>query len=142
MKGLLGEFKDFIMRGNMMELAIAVVIGIAFGAVINALVQDIIMPIIGALGGKPNFDSYYLVLNNSKILVGTFLTALVGFVIIAAVIFFFIIKPLNALLALRKKPEAAATTRECPYCLSEIPLKATRCAYCTAEVPGLAGVEA
>lgn len=135
MKGLLSEFKDFIMRGNMMDLAIAVVIGVAFGAVISALVSDIIMPIIGALGGKPNFDSYYWVLNGSKILVGTFVTALVYFIIIAAVIFFAIIKPLNAVMSLRKAPEAEATTRECPYCLSEIPVKATRCAYCTAEVP-------
>lgn len=142
MKSLLSEFKDFIMRGNVVDLAIAVVIGAAFSGVVGALVADIIMPIIGAIGGKPNFDQYYWVLNNSQIKVGTFLTALVLFLIIAAVIFFLIIKPLNMLLALRKKPEAEATTRECPFCLSEIPVKATRCAYCTSEVPAVAGVEA
>lgn len=143
MKAVLGEFKDFIMRGNVVDLAIAVVIGAAFGAVVVALVQDIIMPLLGAFGGKPTFDQYYWTINHSNILVGSFLTAVVSFLIIAAVIFFFVIKPLNALLAMRKKPEAAApTTRECPYCLSEIPLKATRCAYCTAEVPASVGVEA
>lgn len=142
MKSLMGEFKEFIMRGNMMDLAIAVVIGVAFGAVINALVQDIIMPIIGIFGGKPNFDAYYWVVNGSQIKFGSFLTALVAFVIIAAVIFFAVIKPLNALLSLRKKAAVEATTRECPYCLSEIPVKATRCAYCTAEVPAMVPVEA
>jgi large conductance mechanosensitive channel len=142
MKSLMGEFRAFIMRGNMIDLAVAVVIGVAFGAVITALVGDIIMPIIGIFGGKPNFDAYWWGVNGSEIKVGSFLTALVSFVIIAAVIFFLVIKPLNALMALRKKPEAEATTRECPYCLSEIPVKATRCAYCTAEVPAMAAVEA
>ncbi|HEX6797929.1 MAG TPA: large conductance mechanosensitive channel protein MscL [Ktedonobacterales bacterium] len=142
MKSLANEFKEFIMRGNMVDLAIAVVIGVAFGAVITALVQDIIMPIIGILGSKPNFDSYWWNIRGSHILVGSFLTALVAFVIIAAAVFFLVIKPLNAFMALRKKPEAEATTRECPYCLSEIPVKATRCAYCTAEVPAMASVEA
>lgn len=144
MKSLANEFKEFIMRGNMVDLAIAVVIGAAFSGVVGALVSDIIMPIIGIIGGKPNFDAYYWVINGSQIKVGSFLTQLVLFVIIAAVIFFFIIKPLNALLALRKKPEAEteAATRECPYCLSEIPVKATRCAYCTAEVPAAVPAEA
>ncbi len=144
MKSLMDEFKAFIMRGNMVDLAVAVVIGVAFAAVITALVQDVIMPIIGIFGGKPTFDQYYWVINGSQIKVGSFLTALVGFLIIAAVIFFLVIKPMNALLARRKKPVVEATTRECPYCLSEIPVKATRCAYCTAEVPAAvpAAVEA
>lgn len=135
MKSLLSEFKAFILRGNMVDLAVAVVIGVAFGAVINALVQDVIMPIIGIVGGKPTFDEYYWVINGSQIKIGSFITALIAFVIIAAAVFFLVVKPLNAFMALRKKPEAEATTRECPYCLSEIPIKATRCAYCTAEVP-------
>src|SRR5215469_4931440 len=97
MKSLMGEFRAFIMRGNMVDLAVAVVIGVAFGAVITALVQDVIMPILGIFGGKPNFDAYYWVINGSQIKVGSFLTALVSFVIIAAVIFFLVIKPLNAL---------------------------------------------
>jgi large conductance mechanosensitive channel len=143
MKALISEFKEFVMRGSVVDLAIAVVIGAAFGAVIVALVQDIIMPLLGAFGGKPTFDQYYWTINNSNILVGSFLTAVVSFLIIAAIIFFLVIKPLNALLALRKKREPAApTTRECPYCLSEIPIKATRCAHCTAEVPATVGIEA
>lgn len=137
MKSLMSEFKEFIMRGNMVDLAVAVVIGVAFGAVITSLVQNVIMPIIGIFGGKPSFDQYYWVINGSQIRIGTFITALIAFVIIAAVIFFLVIKPLNMVMALRKKPEAEATTRECPYCLSEIPVKATRCAYCTADVPAL-----
>lgn len=139
MKQLASEFKDFIMRGNVVDLAVAVVIGVAFGLVINALVNDIIMPIIGILGGKPTFDQYYWTINHSQILVGSFLTAVVSFLIIAAAIFFLVIKPLNMAANRFKKPASAAeaTTRECPYCLSEIPAKATRCAYCTQEVPAL-----
>jgi large conductance mechanosensitive channel len=143
MKSLLREFKDFIMRGNVVDLAIAVVIGAAFGAVIAAFVKDLITPLIAAIGGQPDFSALYFTVNNSKFLIGDFINALISFLIIAAVIFFLVIKPLNAALALRKKPVVApeVTTRECPYCLSEIPLKATRCAYCTAEVPATAGVE-
>ena len=139
MKQLASEFKDFIMRGNVVDLAVAVVIGVAFGLVINALVNDIIMPIIGILGGKPNFDQYYWTINHSQILVGSFLAAVVSFLIIAAAIFFLVIKPLNMAANRFKKPAPAteATTRECPYCLSEIPAKATRCAHCTQEVPAL-----
>jgi large conductance mechanosensitive channel len=144
MKNWANEFKAFIMRGNVVDLAIAVVIGAAFSGIVTALVNGIIMPLIGAIGGKPNFDAYWWNLNGSRILVGTFLTALVNFLIIAAVIFFLVLKPINAVLALRKHEEKAEepTTRECPYCLSQIPLKATRCAYCTAEVPTLAEVAA
>lgn len=140
---LLTEFKAFILRGNVMDLAIAFIIGVAFAAVIDALVKDIIMPILGIFGGKPTFDQYYWTINGSKILVGSFLTAVVSFLIIAAVIFFFVIKPLNLLLA-RRKAELPAdpTTRECPFCLSDIPLQASRCAFCTSEVPVLAAVPA
>jgi large conductance mechanosensitive channel len=129
------EFKAFILRGNVVDLAVAVVIGVAFGAVVTALVNDVIMPILGAFGGKPSFDQYYWVLNNSKILVGTFLTALVAFLILAAVIFFFVVKPINWLMS-RRKAELPAdpTTRDCPYCISSIPIQATRCPFCTSEV--------
>ena len=133
---LLTEFRAFILRGNVVDLAVAFVIGAAFGAVVTALVQDVIMPLIGAFGGKPTFDQYYWVINGSQIKIGTFLTALVSFVILAAVIFFFVVKPMNMLLARRKsEPPADPTERNCPYCLSSIPIKATRCAFCTAEVP-------
>jgi large conductance mechanosensitive channel len=147
MRAILSEFREFIMRGNVVDLAIAVVIGVAFTGIVTALVSGIIMPLILAVGGKPTFDQYYLSLNHSKIMVGTVLTAIVNFLIVAAVIFFLVLKPLNALIALRPKhnePPAEATTRECPYCLSEIPLKATRCRYCTADVapvPVAVGVE-
>lgn len=137
MKNLANEFKQFITRGNVVDLAIAVVIGAAFSGIVDTLVKGIIMPMIGIFGGKPTFDQYYWNIHGSHILVGTFLTAVVNFLIIAAVIFFLILKPLNTLLSLRKKREEIveeATTRECPYCLSKIPAKATRCAYCTQDV--------
>lgn len=140
---LLSEFKAFILRGNVVDLAIAFIIGAAFAAIVDALVKDIIMPILGAFGGKPTFDQYYWTINGSKILVGSFLTAVVSFLIIAAVIFFFVIKPLNYLLSHRKTElPPDPTTRECPFCLSEIPLQASRCAFCTSEVPALAPMEA
>lgn len=135
----LNDFKAFILRGNVVDLAIAVVIGAAFGAVVTALVQDVIMPLIGAFGGKPSFDQYYWVINNSQIKVGSFLTALVAFVILAAVVFFFIVRPINMLMARRKTAlPADPTTRDCPFCLSSIPIKASRCAFCTSEVPAMA----
>ncbi|HST90201.1 MAG TPA: large conductance mechanosensitive channel protein MscL [Ktedonobacterales bacterium] len=135
----INEFKTFILRGNVVDLAIAVVIGAAFGAVVTSLVNDVIMPLVGAFGGKPSFDQYYWVINNSQIKVGTFLTALVAFVILAAVVFFFIVRPINMLMA-RRKTELPVdpTTRDCPFCLSSIPIKATRCAFCTSEVPVMA----
>jgi large conductance mechanosensitive channel len=137
------EFKTFILRGNVVDLAIAVIVGAAFSGIVTALVNDLIMPIIGILGGKPTFNQYYVTINHSQILFGSFLTAVINFLIIAAVIFFFILKPINALMA-RRKTELPVdpTTRDCPYCLSSIPIKASRCAFCTQEVPVLAGVEA
>jgi large conductance mechanosensitive channel len=135
MKGWIGEFKTFILRGNMVDLAVAVVIGAAFGAVVTSLVQNVIMPIIGAIGGKPSFDQYWWPINGSEIKIGTFITALVAFVILAAVVFFFVVKPVNWLMS-RRKTELPAdpTTRECPYCLSSIPVAASRCAFCTSDV--------
>lgn len=138
----LNDFKAFILRGNVVDLAVAVVIGAAFGAVVVALVGDVIMPLIGAFGGKPTFDQYYWTVNGSKILIGSFLTALVAFVIIAAVIFFLVVRPVNALMARRKTDTPVdETTRECPYCLSSIPRAASRCAFCTQEVPAVAAAK-
>ena len=136
---LLNEFKTFILRGNVVDLAVAVVIGAAFSGIVDAMVKGIIMPIIGIFGGKPSFDQYYWVINGSQILIGTFLTALVNFLIIAAIIFFLVLQPLNRLMA-RRKTELPAdpTTRDCPYCLSSIPIKATRCPFCTSEVEPVA----
>ena len=135
MKGWIGEFKTFILRGNIVDLAVAVVIGAAFGAVVTSLVQNVIMPILGAFGGKPSFDQYLWTINGSQIKIGTFVTALVAFVILAAIIFFFVVKPVNWLMS-RRKTELPAdpTTRDCPYCLSSIPVAATRCAFCTSDV--------
>ena len=139
MRGLIDEFKAFILRGNVVDLAVAVVIGAAFGTVITSLVQNVIMPLIGAFGGKPSFDQYWWTINGSEIKIGTFITALVAFVILAAVIFFFVVKPVNWLMS-RRKTELPAdpTTRDCPFCVSSIPVQATRCPFCTSEVSPIA----
>jgi len=129
------EFKQFLMRGNVVDLAIAVVIGMAFGAVISALIADLITPLIAAIGGQPDFSGLTFMVHNSVFRYGHFINALIAFVIIAAVVFFFIVKPMNALIARsRKEPPADPTTRKCPECLSEIPLDARRCAHCTSQV--------
>jgi large conductance mechanosensitive channel len=129
---MLKEFKAFLLRGNVVDLAVAVVIGIAFGAVIAALVADIITPLIAAIFGSHDFSALTFTINNSTFLYGAFINAVVAFVLVAAAIFFVVVKPMNALNA-RRAP-TAATTRPCPECLSEIPLEARRCAFCTAEV--------
>ena len=131
---MLNEFKAFIFRGNIVDLAVAVVIGIAFGAVITALVADIITPLIAAIFGSHDFSALTFTINNSTFLYGAFINAVISFVLIAAAVFFVVVKPMNAIDARRTKDEPAATTRDCPECLSEIPLAAKRCRYCTAEV--------
>ena len=131
---MLKEFKTFLFRGNIVDLAVAVVIGIAFGAVITALVADIITPLIAAIFGSHDFSALTFTINNSTFLYGAFINAVISFVLIAAAVFFVVVKPMNAMAARRAKEEPAATTRDCPECLSEIPLAARRCAYCTAEV--------
>lgn len=132
------EFRQFILRGSLVDLAIAVVIGTAFAAVIAALVADLITPLIAAIGGKPNFAALSFTVNGSHFLYGHFLNALLTFVIVAAVLFFLVIKPVNALMnARRTEPNVEQTTRDCPECLSQIPLAARRCGFCTVEVsPG------
>jgi large conductance mechanosensitive channel len=133
---MLKEFKEFVLRGNVIDLAIAVVIGAAFGAVVTALVKDLITPLIAAIGGQPDFSAIKFTVHNSQFLIGDFLNAVIAFVILAAVIFFLVVKPMNALIerSQRSKATPAPTTRKCPYCLSEIPNAATRCAFCTQEV--------
>lgn len=132
------EFRQFILRGSLVDLAVAVVIGTAFAVVIAALVADLITPLIAALGGNPDFGALTFTINRSHFLYGHFINALLTFVIVAAVLFFLVIKPVNALMnARRTEPDVDQTTRECPECLSEIPRAARRCAFCTAEVtPG------
>jgi len=133
---MLKDFKTFILRGNVVDLAIAVVIGAAFGAVVTSLVKDLVTPIIGAIGGKPDFSSLAFTINGSKFLYGDFINAIVSFLLIALVIFFFIIQPLNKLQAraARRKTPEDPTDRKCPECLSTIPKAAHRCMYCTAQV--------
>ncbi|HEY8864423.1 MAG TPA: large conductance mechanosensitive channel protein MscL [Candidatus Dormibacteraeota bacterium] len=124
-------FKAFLLRGNVVDLAVAVVIGVAFGMVVTAFVKDLVTPLIAALFGKPDFGALTFTINHSKFLYGDFINAVVSFVIIAAVIYFFVVVPYAALLARsRKEPPADPTTRKCPECLSEIPKDARRCAFC------------
>ena len=131
---MLNEFKTFLFRGTVVDLAVAVVIGIAFGAVITALVADILTPLIAAIFGSHDFSALTFTINSSTFLYGDFINAVIAFVLIAAAVFFVVVKPMNALAARRAKDEPAPTTRPCPECLSEIPTAARRCAHCTAEV--------
>ena len=132
---MLREFRSFILRGNLVDLAVAVVIGTAFTAVVAAFVKDIITPLIAAVGGKANFGNLAFTINDSRFAYGDFLNALVTFLVVAAVMFFLVIKPVNVLLdQLRTEPEVESPTRGCPECLSQIPRAASRCAFCTAEV--------
>jgi len=124
-------FRTFLLRGNVVDLAVGVVIGIAFGVVITAFVKDLVTPLIAAIGGKPDFASLSFTINNSKFLYGDFINALLGFALIAAVIYYFVVLPINALVArARKEPPADPTTKKCTECLSEIPIGAKRCAFC------------
>jgi large conductance mechanosensitive channel len=132
MKGL----KAFLLRGNVVDLAVGVVIGIAFGAVITAFVKDLVTPLIAALFGKPDFSSLSFTINNSKFLYGDFINAVLAFVIIGAVLYFFVIMPYTALVARsHKEPPADPTTKKCTECLSEIPIDARRCAFCSSPQP-------
>jgi large conductance mechanosensitive channel len=126
-------FKTFIMRGNVLDLAVAVVIGAAFGAVVTALVKDLITPLIAAIVGKPDFSAIQFEVNGSKFLIGDFVNAIVSFLLISAAVYFFVVLPMNALLARIRRGETPPdpTTQECPECLSVIPIAARRCAQCT-----------
>ncbi len=130
-------FKAFLLRGNVVDLAVAVVIGAAFGAVVQALVKDIITPIVGIFGGMPDFSAWAFTINGSKFMIGDFINAVLSFVVLATIIYFLVVLPTEKLMARFKgaPPVEPVTTRECPYCLSKIPKAATKCAYCTSEVP-------
>ena len=132
---MLKEFRDFVLRGNVVELAVAVVIGAAFGALVTSFVASFITPLIAAIGGKPDFSDLAFTINGSRFTYGAFFNALLSFLIIAAVVFFFVVRPLNRMMA-RLKPEPAVdrVVHPCPECLSDIPEEARRCAFCTAEV--------
>lgn len=130
-------FKAFLLRGNVVDLAVAVVIGAAFTAVVAAFVKDLVTPLIAALFGKPDFSSLYFTINNSKFLYGDFINALIAFVIVAAVIYYFVVLPINALIERSRRQEKPAdpATKKCPECMSEIPIGAKRCAFCAQPVP-------
>jgi large conductance mechanosensitive channel len=132
---ILNDFRQFLLRGNVVDLAVAVVIGAAFGAVITALVEDLLTPLIAAIGGQQDFSALDFTINDSTFRYGDFINKVFTFVAIAAAVFFFVVVPINALIARsRKEPPADPTTRKCPECLSEIPLDARRCAFCTSAV--------
>ena len=122
-------FKTFLLRGNVVDLAVGVVIGVAFGAVVTAFVKDLVTPLVAAMFGKPDFSSLTFTINNSKFSYGDFVNAVVAFLVVAAVIYFFVVVPYTALVARsRKEPPADPTTKKCPECLSEIPIAARRSA--------------
>ena len=134
MVGLANDFKKFLLRGNVVDLAVAVVIGVAFSAVITAFVQDMLTPLIAAIFGQTDFSNLKFTINGSTFLYGDFINKVVSFISVALVIFFFIVTPMNALVARsRREPPADPTTKKCSECLSEIPLEARRCAFCASE---------
>lgn len=130
---MLKGFGTFLMRGNVVDLAVAVVIGAAFGAIVTALVKDLITPLIAAIFGKPDFSAIVFTINNSKFAVGDFINAVISFALVAAAIYFFVVVPMNAMTTRFAKPDdAAPALRECPECLSEISAAASRCKFCSA----------
>ena|SRR5579859_5027863 len=129
------DFKDFLLRGNLVTTAVAFVMGVAFAAVVTGLVTDLITPLIAAIGGNPNFSKLHFTLHNSVFLYGSFLNALITFVVIAAVLFFLVVKPVNALMdRMKTEPPIDENVKNCPHCLSSIPVAASVCMFCTRDV--------
>lgn len=129
---MLKEFKQFLLRGNVVDLAVGVVVGAAFGTIVSALVSDLLTPLIAALAKVPDFGGLTFTLNGSKFMYGHFINALISFILVAGAVFFFVVKPMNVLIArARKEPPADPTTKKCKECLSEIPLEAKRCSHCS-----------
>jgi len=137
---MLSGFKQFILRGNVVDMAVGVVIGAAFGGVVSALTKDLLTPLIAAVAGKPDFSSISFTINGTAFPVGDFINSVVSFLLIAAAVYFFVVTPVNALVSrMRKEPAPAdPTTKKCPECLSEIPIDAKRCGFCTQPVMGRA----
>ena len=129
-------FKQFLLRGNVLDLAVAVVMGAAFGAVVTALVRDLLTPIIAAIVGKPDFSNIAFEINGSKFLIGDFVNAVVSFLLIGVTVYFFVVAPVNAITARMRRGQAPPdpTTKKCPECLSEINIAARRCAFCTSQL--------
>ena len=135
MKTIGQEFRTFILRGNVIDLAVGIIIGAAFSAVVNALVKDLFTPLIAAIFGKPDFSAIKFTINHSQFLIGDFINVVIAFITIALVVFFFVVKPVNFLMSRRKTSlPPDPTTRDCPHCLSSIPLKASVCPFCTRDV--------
>ena len=131
---MLKGFREFLLRGNVVDLAVAVVMGGAFGALVAALVKDLLTPLIAAIIGKPDFSAIAFEVNGSRFLIGDFINALVAFILIAAAVYFFVVVPMNAFIARMRSGQAPPdpTTKKCPECLSDVPVAARRCAFCTA----------
>jgi large conductance mechanosensitive channel len=134
---MLKGFRQFLLRGNVIDLAVAVVIGAAFGTVVSALVKDLLTPLIAAIVGKPDFSAIAFTVNGSNFLVGDFINAIVSFVLVGAAVYFFVVVPVNAFMARLRRGEVPPdpTTKKCPECLSDIPIAARRCAFCTTAIP-------
>ena len=132
---MLKEFRDFILRGNVIDLAVGIVIGVAFGALVNSFVVDVLTPLLG-LVRVPNFSTLAFYIDNQPVPYGLFLNALISFVLVAAAIFFFVVKPMNAMTTRLRKPEADTTPpiKACPFCATDIPEAATRCPHCTSQL--------
>jgi large conductance mechanosensitive channel len=129
------DFRAFLLRGTLVDLAVGIVLGVAFAAVVSALVGDLITPLIAAIAGKPDFSTLSFTVNKSHFLYGHFINAVLTFVLVAASVFFLVVKPVNRLMARRKtEPPVDETVRQCPHCLSEIPVAAAVCAFCTRDV--------
>jgi large conductance mechanosensitive channel len=133
---MLKGFRQFLLRGNVIDLAVAVVIGGAFGAVVTAMVKDLLTPLIAAIVGQPDFSAITFTVNGSQFLIGDFINALVAFILVAAAVYFFIVVPVNAIAARRARgePPTDPTTKKCPECLSEVAIAARRCAFCTSSL--------
>jgi large conductance mechanosensitive channel len=131
-----GGLKQFLLRGNVVDLAVGVVVGAAFGAVVTEFTKDLLTPLIAALIGKPDFSAMVVELNGSKLLVGSFLNAVISFLLVATAVYYFVVLPVTAMMARAQKepPPPDPTTKKCPECLSEIPLGAKRCAFCASQV--------
>ncbi|HWE52870.1 MAG TPA: large conductance mechanosensitive channel protein MscL [Bryobacteraceae bacterium] len=130
-----GGFKQFLLRGNVVDLAVGVVVGAAFGGVVTAMTKDLLTPLIAAAVGKPDFSAIQLTVNGSKFLIGDFINAIVSFVLIAAAVYYLVVLPVNALVSrAHREPPADPSTKKCPECLSEIPIAAKRCAFCTSQL--------
>ena len=134
-------FRQFILKGNVVDLAVAVVIGAAFGSVVSALVKDLLTPLIAAIGGQPDFSGLYFTVNSSRFMYGDFLNAIISFLVISTVVYFFVVLPLTRLLDRLKDKTEGSATRKCPECLNDIPIQARRCGFCTSPITTAAPIQ-